>query len=453
MLVVTIIVIALLFILSYIIFDKDLLAPPTAVALVFLFGSFCTFYNETRWGLEFSIKSTGLIAAGIIATMLGGIIGVWLCSFPKLGKSALSHKVTRPQEIKISPWKTWVVIAVQLVALYMIFSHIRRLTGFSSWMQAVKQYRDLTGKNRDVEDLSLRMSFMTRNLAQLSLLFGVMYAYIIGNNLIASKKKISINWLPVLLYSITTFIQGARSNMLRLWMVAVITAFTVHKRSIGWRSSKDTRRIIRKIAISVLAVGVLFVAVREIVGRTADSDPFYYVTFYAGSPIAILDQLWVNPISKPEVWGQRTFFYLNTTTTAFFGWPGKYNFYYDFFRSPNGSIIGNAPTAFRPAYVEFGFWGFFLLMTLFGIFYMVLYCKCREKSGSNPIEIRLIMYAYIAYTFFMYFYSTFFDFLSHTIIKFMIELLVIRWFLVSFQVKQGGIIKLRYHREAFILEK
>ena len=41
MLLLTIGIVSALFIISFLIFDKDLLAPPTVVALVFLFGCFC----------------------------------------------------------------------------------------------------------------------------------------------------------------------------------------------------------------------------------------------------------------------------------------------------------------------------------------------------------------------------------------------------------------------------
>lgn len=436
MLAVTLVVLGLLFLLSYVIFDTDLLAPPTAVALVFLFGCFCTYYNEKRWGLEFSPKSTGLIAAGIIATMIGGIIGVCLSRYPKLGKYSFSHEAVIPKEIVIHPIKTYLVVLFQLFALLMVYRHIQRVTGTSGLLSAIGKYRQLTASaTTDVNDPTIKMSILTRNLVQASKMIGVVYAYIVGNNLIASKKKISLFWVPVLLYSATTFIQGDRSNMIRLWVVVLVVAYTIHKRAVGWKKSRSTRRIVRRMAISLVALAALFSGIREFVGRTSDKDPLYYITFYAGSPIAILDQLWSNPVTRPEVFGQRTFYYLNQSLTALIGWPGKYNFYYDFMASPNGTSIGNAPTAFRPAYVEFGFWGFFVLMAVFGAFYTILYCKCRKPCGNSPIDFRLLMYAYIAYVFLMYFYSTFFDFLSHLYIKYMVELLIIRWFLVGKRFK------------------
>lgn len=438
MLAATIVVITVLFIISYLIFDKDMLAPPTAVALVFLFGSLCAFYNEKRWGLEFSIKSTGLIASGIIATMVGGAIGVFLVSVFKTGSLSFSfsHKVTSAEEIRISPLKTAVIVVFQAAALVMIIKHIRGLTGIPNPFLAVSAYRTLTTQLADPNDPSLRIPIMTKNMVQVSRMMGVVYAYVVGNNLVASKKKINLCWLPVILYSVTTFMQGDRSNMLRLWVVILVVAYTIHRRTVGWKSSRETRKVIRLIAVSVVLIGVLFFSIRELVGRESDMDPLQYVTFYAGSPIAVLDQIWTAPIRKPDIFGQRILYYMNQTTHALFGFPDLYKFYYDFIKSPSGAFIGNAPTAFRPAYVEFGFWGFFLFMMTMGIFYMVLYCKCREKRGNNVIDFRLLMYAYISYVFLMYFYSTFFDFLSHVYIKYMIMLLLIRWFLVGWNFKR-----------------
>ena len=145
--------------------------------------------------------------------------------------------------------------------------------------------------------------------------------------------------------------------------------------------------------------------------------------------------MWEAPIVKPDVFGEKILFYLNRSTTVLFGFPGPYNFYSRFYSSPNGAFIGNASTVFRLAYVEFGPIGFFLILAAFGAFFTLLYCKCRNKQGNSPIDFRLMMYSYIAYAFLMYFYSSFFDFLSHVLIKYMIELWLIRWALVGWQFK------------------
>lgn len=435
MLLITLGIVGILFIVSYRIFDKDLLAPPTVVALSFCFGTLCCLYNEIEWGLDFSPKSTLLISCGILSTMIGGVIGVFLSHLPNKMSMSFIHEKSEPQEIVVGKTRTMIVIIFQVISLAVIYSHIRDLTGYSDWMLAVTTYRVLTGNLADVDDPSIKMPILTRNMGQISGLLGIVYAYIIGNNLIASKKKLSINWIPIILYTITTFMQGDRSNMLRLWVVGLVTAYTIHRRKVGWISSKETNKIIRTMLSSILAIGIIFFVFKEIVGRESDLGLLDYVTFYAGSPIAVLNQIWEEPIVSPDIFGQRILFYFNQSLTAVFGWPGAYNFYYPFFTSANGTFIGNAPTAFRPAFVELGLFGFIVAMVGFGIFFTFLYCRCRKKRGDSPIDIHLLVYAYVAYVFFMYFYSTFFDFLSHVFIKYIIEMLIIRWLLVGWQIK------------------
>ena len=435
MLELSIVIIAFLFIVSFVIFDRDLLAPPTAVALVFLAAMFCTYYNEETWGLQYSLQTTQLIASAIIATMLGGMIGVVLANFPTINRFAFSHVVEKPQVIRVNVIKTLVVIAFQLVAMILAFQHIRRLTGTSNPLLAVTQYRALTGRNLDVNDETMRMSSLTRNMIQASKMMGVVYAYIVGNNLVASKKKLSLNLVPILLHTINTFMQGDRSNMIRLFVIIMVVAYTVHRRSVGWRKSKETAKLIRRMVIAVVLIGVLFSSVRGLVGRTSEKDMLSYVTFYAGSPIAVLDQFWRKPLPKPQIWGRKTFYYLNQSLTALFGWPGRYNYYSDFVTSPTGTSVGNAPTALRDPFVEFGFGGFFLIMMLFGIIYTWLYCRSRKRKNNSPIDFRLLFYAYISYTFFMYFYASFNDWVTHIIFKYIIELLLIRWALVGWHFK------------------
>ena len=427
----TIVIVAALFILAFYIFDKDFFAPASAVALVFLFGLFCTFYNEEKWGLNFSGKTTLLIVTTIICFIIGGMAAVFILRLSKGGQSPLVHDVYAAEVIPISTVRTLIVIMIQVVAFFLVFKHVQQVSGSSNWLVAVTRYRELTGHLADLNDSTIKMSILTKNMLQLSFMIGLVYSYIVGNNLVASKKKISIDWIPILMYALTTFIRGDRSNMIRLWLTVLLTAYTVKKRSVGWKSSREMRKMVRNIAVSVLIVGVVFVAVRRLAGRTSTKDPFYYVTFYAGAPIAVLDQIWVNPFPKPDLFGKQTFFYTYDTIRFLTKWPAKYSFYSVFINSPNGTSIGNARTALRDPYTEFGYGGFIVYMLLMGFFYALVYCGIRKKRGKGPIDIHLLIYTYIAYTYFMYFYSMFNQFISHVFIKYIIEWVLIIWALTA----------------------
>ena len=440
MLKLTFFIIFALFIVSFFLFDSDILAPPTVVALSFLLSCSCTLYNEEKWGLKFSEKTTILITTGIMAIIIGGIIGVILSNIFKTGSLnhfySFSHKKDVPQMIYVNTIKTELIVIFQIITILMIVIHIRRVTGYSNWLAAVSRYRDANVTKDAMTDVSMGLPILTRNMAQISRMVAMVYAYVIGNNLNAGKRILSFDWLPVVLYSLTTFVQGDRSQMIRLWLTIVIITYTIHQRSLGWKKNNDTIKMVLGIAISMVIVGIVFSGVRQFVGRSSKAEPFYYLTFYAGAPIAALDQIWRFPIIRPRLWGEKTFFYVYQSLTAIFGWPGRLFYYSSFVTSPSGAHLGNANTAFKAPYVDFGFWGFVFVMVGFGMFYTFLYCKCREKRGNNQIDFRLLLYTYIAYSFFMYFYAYFSEHMSHLFIKYALELWLIRWFLVGWEFRQ-----------------
>lgn len=434
MLILLIVILIILLQFSFFIFDRDILAPGTVVPLVFLFGSCCTLSNAKIWGLNFSGQTTGLVAAGVGAFIIGGVIGVFLSNMLK-GKLYFRfiHERSEVTPIYIGTGKTVLIIFFQIVTLVMLFKHVRQASGYSNWILAVTKYRILSISFPP--DPSVEMSFLLSNMVEACFAIGMIYSYIVGNNLVSHKKQQMLNWIPILLSVMMTFMQGDRSNMIRLWLVILITAYTLHKRSMAWKSRKETRKIMRGIVISVIAVGAIFSVFRGIVGRGTDGDPLYHLTFYAGCPLAAFDQFLKHPIPPSNIWGKETFYYTNVSFNVLFGRPERYNFYKDFIQSPNGTWVGNVYTALRPPYYDFGFWGMLLIMFIMGAFFTYLYCKIRKKKGTNPIDFRLLLYDYIAYTFFLYFYNCYNAFISHTFIELCVELLILRWFLVKCHFK------------------
>ena len=446
MLVLTIVILSVLALISYALFDRDLLAPPTVVCLGLLFSALCAFYNEKTWGLEFSKNTMWFIASGVFSFLIGGILAVLLFNLPHMNRFGFSHELSEVHPIYVNYIKTVAVILLQLLTLYFLFRHIRRLTGYSNWMSAVARYRELVTEADANSDTSIGLPFLLKNLLECGFAIATVYSYIAGNNLVSQKKQQWINWIPIILCAISTFMRGDRSNMIRLWLTVLITAYTIRKRSVGWKNSKETKKMIKIMALSLIAVGALFVGLREIVGRKTSMDPLYYLTFYAGCPTAALDQFLKSPRTLSSIWGKETFYYLNVSLNVLFGKPERYPFYKEFIKSPNGTLIGNVYTALRPPYQDFGFWGMIRVMLIMGAFFTFLYCLVRKRQGRNPVDFRLLMYCYIAYTFFMYFYNCYNAFISHSILKLCIELLLVRWVLVSWSFKRttvriGGVVK------------
>lgn len=444
MLLLTVFFLAVLFLLSYAFFDRDILAPPTVVSLGFLFATLCCFYNEKKWMLDFSGTTTWTIVIGIACFIGGGIIAVFLINIFRGGKLGFTHNMSEVHPIEISVFKTWIVVLFELFTLVLLFIELRRLTGSVVWFQIVSTFRAQTA-HVNPEEYTMRLSGICRRSIDLSFAFALIYAYIIGNNIAAKFKQPIINWGPIVLSCILSFMQGYRSDMLRLWIAILVVSFTLNRRKVGWKSSRETKKMVRMMALSVLGIAIVFVALRGTVGRSeTDWDPIYYLAFYAGSPIAAFDMFLKNPLAPSDIWGKETFYNLNQSIGAWFNKPElRYIFYKEFRRSPSGIWIGNVYTALRPAYYDFGFAGMIIVMLGMGFFFTFFYLKVRDRRGSNPIDLRLLIYSYVAYTFFLYFYNCYNTFVSFGFILIIVEFLAARWFLISFKL-QGRTKRIRF---------
>lgn len=439
MLLYTIAILAVLIIISYAVFDRDIMSPPTVVALVFLFGALCTFYNEERWQLDFSRETMLLVVFGVAAFIAGSAAALFLSNLKRQGSRGFSHQISPVEYIDIARLKTLLVILFQLLTIYMLVSQLRRITGGGSWSQVVAIFRGR--KSVDPEQNTLKLSALLKQFISVSFYLALFYAYIVGNNIASGKRQPVINWLPVILSSAMSILQGYRSDILRYWIAILVVAYMLKKRSIGWKHSKSSRKMVRAMALSVVFIGVLFVAVRGLVGRSSTKDPLYYLTFYAGCPLAAFDVFVNKQIEPSPIWGKETFYNLNQNIgTLLHRSELRYRFFHEFSRSPNGTSIGNVYTALRAPYYDFGKTGMIVVMFIMGAFFTFFYLKVRKRNGRSPVDMWLLVYSYVAYTFFMYFYNCYNTFISLSIVKAVVLFLLFRWFFLKVRLGREGIV-------------
>lgn len=424
MLLLTVIVLIAMFLFSYKLFDRDLFAPPTVVCISFLFSTLCAFYNENTWGLDFSSKTTIVMIIGIGTFLIGGIFGVFLSNGRNLHRFAFSHQVSPVQAIVIEKWKVFAVILFQMFLMVAIYRELMQNVGFLgvSWAQIIHMYRH-ESMSMVGQDYSMKLSYLVRQLINIDTALVFLFSYFVGNNL-AIKKKIEVVYLiPIVLGCVITFMQGFRAEMIRYWVAILVVWYTVYKRSIGWKSSKETSKMIKKMTISALIVCMVFSSVRAIVGRNVSGnwDPLYYVTFYGGCPVVALDLFLKEPHNDntDDIWGKETFYFLNQSIGAWLKIP-EYRYSISgkgFQRSNNGTYVGNVYTALRHPIADFGYVGLPVVMFSMGCFFTFFYCKVRRKYCTKKVDFLLLSYSYCAYTFFLYFFSAYYFFISTIFLK------------------------------------
>ena len=439
----TVVILILLTVISYTLFDRDLFAPPTVVSLGLLFATLCAYYNEETWDLDFSSETTKIIVWGIAFFIIGGLIAVLIDGFSRPGKFGFSHKKSPVRFIRVRTWKTALIIMFQVGTIIMLVLEMRRITGGSSWSQIVSTFRAQEA-NVDPDEHVMKLSSICRMCIDFSFAAALIYSYIVGNNLAVRAKQTISNWVPVILSSIMAFLQGYRSDMLRYWIAILVVTYISKKRKSGWTHNAETKKMIKKMAVSLLIIAILFVALRGTVGRKeTDWDPLYYLTFYAGSSIAALDMFVKDPLPPSEIWGKETFYYLNQSISAWLKTFDRYIFYKEFRRSPNGTFIGNIYTALRPPYYDFGFSGMLVYMAVMGFFFTFFYSKVRSRHGKKQIDFSLLLYSYIAYTFFLYFYNLYNTFIALAMVRTILRLIIINLFLFGFKKNKESYIEIQ----------
>ena len=453
MLLLTVVLLAVLFLISYKMFDKDLFAPPAIVCLSFLFSTLCAAYNENTWALDFSGETALVLIVGIGSFLLGGILAIIIINRKRLNHFGFIHHFSQVQEINIEKWKVLIVILFQIFLILMIYREMTKNASFIglSWAEIMHMYR-YESMRMVGQDYTMKLSFLTVQCISINEALVFLFTYIVGNNLAAKKKVIILYWIPIVLGCAIVFMQGYRAGMLRYWIAILIVWYSIHKSSIGWKGSKETRKIIKKMLFSIVIVGLLFSSVRVFVGRSGEGnewDPLYYVSFYGGCPVAGLDIFLKDPsVGVSEIFGQRTFYYLNQSIGAWFGISElRYNMVRtdlangDFAISPNGTYVGNVYTTFRALIEDFGYIGIPVVMFIMGCFFTLFYFKIRNNQRKQKIDLPLLCYSYCAYTYFMYFFATYYFFLSTAFIKIILLWFAMRWFLSSKFVIKVGVTK------------
>ena len=424
----------ILSLIAYVLFDRDVLAPPTVVSLGLLFSSVCAFYNEMKWGLNFSSTGVWTIVLGVSAFIFGGVFAVLFVNKYRLHRIGFSHVVSNIFPINIKTFRTIIIILFQLSTMVLLYSELRNLTGGSTWYETIKIWRLQEATVRP-DEFTMRLSGFLSICLEFNFAIGLIYAYVVGNNFAAKTRQKILDWMPIVLSSVLTLMQAYRSGVLRLFIALIVVTYILKKRSVGWKNTEETKKMIRKMGLSIIVMIMLFGLLRGTVGRFDDDSVLDHITFYAGTPVASFDVYLQEPWIPSEIWGKETFYTLNQNIAVRIEGGERYIFYKEFRQSPNGTYLGNVYTALRAPYHDFGFLGMLAVMIVMGMFFTYFYCKVRILHGREPIDFRLLLYSYISYTFFLYFYNCYHDFIALGLIKLVIELYLVKWFLFNVNLK------------------
>ncbi|OUN46866.1 hypothetical protein B5G22_07140 [Limosilactobacillus reuteri] len=420
----------ILTVITYIVFKKDIMAPPFIFCAMYTFSIGLALTEYSNWELSSYSFSAFSIYFG------GAIIFVMMAVLSNQSINALygtSDYIFKENEIKnqyVNKFFLLLIIVVDLVALVLLIKDVKSLTGGGSLSHMMEVYRSLTSYSSKAQ-----LPGYDQQLTKFVTASAYICGFLLINNFMSKNynKYILLLALPEIIYCIYSIYLSNRLNLLQL--IAALVVYYCFLKSVKNGNIIGSVKLLFKVLIVFITMLLLFYLIRLMVGRTSSSGTgvIDYLAMYVGGPVKLFDLYMQNPL-KSDFWGKETFYGLIRNLRSF----GLVNFpdyiSHKEFRSINGIGLGNIYTAYRPWIADFGIGGMLILQSIFGLFFNSLYFLIKKINYYHHIFL-LILYGYVITPVFMHpiddhFYSMFFNlgFVSYLIIFYLIYWILTRKF-------------------------
>lgn len=402
----------LMMIFSYYIFNKDLMSPSFLVCGGFLLSFLSTAYNVKEWGIDIGINTVVVFVIGMVMFLIGECC-IKRLKFKTITESNRLVKPYQPTYIKVGNIKLLLCIAVCAFGLIMTYREVVRIANlnYADWGNLTYNYKtnvvnaDLA--NSQVSSLVLRAQSLTKCVA-------FVYIFVFVNNLEALRNQSFLKQLtnfrfliPAILYSAMCIIRGGRFDTIAIILTIVFLLYYYWRLRVGWNKKINIKYIIRVFIIFV-AVLVIFWLSKELVGRRSmDTSIMGYITRYVGGSAANFDLYLKDSFTQGN--GKYETFAGLLKNLEILGIKIDVTSSHEFRAGSTGFVIGNAYSAIRNYYHDFGIVGVGVMSFLFSALFNFLYYKLKSyQSLTKRKMFLLIWYSSMLYCIVFFFFADYF---------------------------------------------
>ena len=426
----------LLLLISYNVFNKDFMSPSFLLIAGYLLSIVSTLYNIRDWNVSIGIQTFLIYCVGMISFLTGEYLVKMSAS-----RNLSSSQTNKVEYILVSGWKYVLVICVCIFIVFLTYREVVRIANlnFASWGNLAYNYKTNV-INGDLENSSL--SGFVQQANKITKGFAFVFLYVFINNFFANKTRLrkNRNWLnliPGVLFAVQCVIKGGRFQIVAYIISAVFLFYYFWRKTSGWKKVIPVKYLVRVI-LAIVIVVMAFWFSRELVGRMSkDNDLMGYITRYFGGGAALFE-LYLNDKSMIHDGAIETFSGLITSINKLgFSFSARASHE---FRTASGIIIGNAYSALRNYYHDYGIIGVTVLNFLLAIIFSSVYYKLKSCSYiTYKKAFSVILYASLIYTVFFQFFTDYF--FARISVGFVIEILIMRicfWFTIKLKIIFGG---------------
>lgn len=393
--------------LTFIKFDKDIIAPPVVLVAGYTLSIACATVNVKNWGIDLHLNTFFVLVYGTLLFVITGyVVKKWMEKKYTYSKVNNQQKLT---PISINTKYLYVYIAFQILVMLIwvwnIYNVTDSLGNFNSFSERMVAFRKWNSYGTGW--INNYFYVFINQFNQISMISPYLFLYIVVRNYFVNKKKYSILWIPIITAIIQMLLTGGRANVVNLVFVLGLYYSIFY-----FFFNKSHIIIDRKIIIEFILVGIigalLFYYIKGAVGRgTEDIDLknlIPYITMYAGGSIQLLDMFLQDPIDASNIWGKEVFYGLNFQLIRIGILDIEpYITHLEFRVATTGAFLGNVYTAYRSYIYDFGFIGLTVLPVIFSIIVNFLYYNIIYKYTNYIVNFKLLFYSLV-------FPAIFFDF-------------------------------------------
>ena len=338
-----------------------------------------------------------------------------------------------------------IVILIQLLTIISFIDYISRLSlayrGYEeSLTEIINTYDKLSKFNTtQMEALNIKPSNIYNRTNLVSNCVPYVILFISINNFVIERRIRLLQLVSVALFAINTVLTGGRSGLFAMFTFALIEFMIISFRKVV--KNKGGTRLVLRIIVMTIIVGVLLILVMKLMGRGLPSDLAHYIYVYFGAPIDNLDN-YIASGAKMK----------HTDVPGEYSLNGVYRYFYDkkllysvgritdvlpFVTSANGKNAGNVYTMFYFWLIDFGYLGLLPMMMLYSICYVYTYRRIF-RNHKGRFNYSLFLYSFMINSLLMSPFSNRFyeDIITVSFVK---KLIVTYLFVIIFIDKRIGI--------------
>ncbi len=423
---VCVLIIILFFVLfvAYILFDRDLMAPPCIFCIAFIISGINLFMNIKYWAVDFKFITIAVVSIGVCSFIFGSYIG------KRISLTSAHSNIVENRYLNYNGFLANIWILFELVVMFFVMRYLVSRTGAGNLFDAITIFR-----NASFTDEVISFPFLLNQCYFVCRMSGYVWAYIGVNNYFC---KGHIDWKIVICYLLSMtmpFFSGERGSIIELLLgtAALVVVFNSYK--VGERKRIKFKYVVLVIIAGALAV-YAFTWVGTLIGREVLSAG-ETISMYLGAPLLNLNTWLQLDYTTENFWDHRTLAGVIDLIRGFFDdslRSGNSGFIY---RKANGHMVGNVYTTFGTFYYDLKIWGVIIFSALMGAISERIYVVCKKRKKDSHISYIAFCYFY-PLIFLSFFSNRFFVVFDELLIKSIIVWFVLILLFIKVKIKIRG---------------